>query len=699
MTENANAFSRLPSTAQTHFSLYFFAAVYRLVYTLLRTAHGEEAEPAARYPFLGGYLEEMMAYLPPELTWRQGLAWWEAEIRAWEAKADMHLPLLALPGLDTRRRLALVFAGLVEEDSRFGTVIAELQAPLAQRRPGLELVAHVLGGEEGLTPDPWGLCRPLLASGLVTAANEQDPRSEWVLQVAPLLWDVVRGETALQPAPWCRFRALAELPEMGSLLLPAAFHEKLAQVPPLLQQGTAAALVIRGIAGSERGMMLGAVARALGRNLVEVARPQAVDDKSWRQLGPLCAMSRSLPLLRYALGPGETAEIGLLPGYDGPLGVVLGREGGLRGEAVAKTVTLHVPLPDAALRRELWQQGLNGTPVTALDTIAARFHLPAGHIKQIAGLAVGEAALAQQPAVGIEEVRRASRSLNRQMLDTLAAPVEADGHWGHLVVSEATASKLAEVEQRCRQREQLLGHLGPAFGRSTNRGVRALFSGGSGTGKTMAARILAAELGMDLYRVDLSAVVNKYIGETEKNLHQVLSTAESLDVILLLDEGDALLGSRTEVRSATDRYANLETNFLLQRLESYEGIVLITSNAAEKIDSAFQRRLDVVVPFVAPQAEARWQIWQLHLPADHRVEPAHLEDVAARCAMTGGQIRNAALHATLLALNEGSPVTGAHLQQAVQSEYRKAGAHSPLNDNGRRPPRGNGIDGFLEALA
>jgi SpoVK/Ycf46/Vps4 family AAA+-type ATPase len=233
--------------------------------------------------------------------------------------------------------------------------------------------------------------------------------------------------------------------------------------------------------------------------------------------------------------------------------------------------------------------------------------------------------------------------------------------------------------------------------------VRALLTGPSGTGKTLAARILAAELGMDLYRVDLAAVINKYIGETEKNLHRVLSTAEDLDVVLLLDEGDALLGSRTEVRSANDRYANLETNYLLQRLESYQGIVLITTNAAENIDTAFQRRMDVAINFTAPQAEERWHIWQLHLPPASAVDAAALERVAARCAMTGGQIRNAAQLATLLALD--SPfgvVTEAHLEQAVHSEYRKAGATSPLaqrSSNGSRTTRRNGVAALVDVMS
>jgi SpoVK/Ycf46/Vps4 family AAA+-type ATPase len=181
--------------------------------------------------------------------------------------------------------------------------------------------------------------------------------------------------------------------------------------------------------------------------------------------------------------------------------------------------------------------------------------------------------------------------------------------------------------------------------------------------------------------VDLASVINKYIGETEKNLHQVLSRAEELDIILLLDEGDALLGQRTDVKSSNDRYANLETNYLLQRLEHYQGIVLVTTNAAQNIDTAFQRRMDVVVQFIPPQVDERWAIWQLHLPDDHCIGSDLLARVAASCDLTGGQIRNAAQLATLLAVSEGNrPVGDRHLIEALRAEYRKAGAICPLEE-------------------
>ena len=247
------------------------------------------------------------------------------------------------------------------------------------------------------------------------------------------------------------------------------------------------------------------------------------------------------------------------------------------------------------------------------------------------------------------------RAVNRQALETLATPLTPVERWSTLVVHPRIGSELEVLAVRCAQREQLLDHVGPAFTHNLNRGVRALFSGPSGTGKTLAARALAGALDMDIYRVDLASIVNKYIGETEKNLHRVFTYAEELDIILLLDEGDSLMTQRTDVRGANDRYANLETNYLLQRLESYEGIILVTTNASQRIDQAFVRRLDVIIDFAAPEAEQRRRLWQLHLPASHQVSDSFMARVVQQCPLTGGQIRNAALHASLLALQNRKP--------------------------------------------
>jgi SpoVK/Ycf46/Vps4 family AAA+-type ATPase len=181
--------------------------------------------------------------------------------------------------------------------------------------------------------------------------------------------------------------------------------------------------------------------------------------------------------------------------------------------------------------------------------------------------------------------------------------------------------------------------------------------------------------------------VDKYLGETEKNLSAVFTRASELDAMLLVDEGDSLLTGRTDVRTSNDRYANLQTNHLLQLLESHDGVVVVTTNAGDRIDAAFARRLDVVVEFRPPDAALRWELWRLHLPSDHAVDPIALGEIASRCSLTGGQIRNAVLHAWLLALEDGADVIPGtrHVEAAVRREYRKIGAVCPLRGAGSGP--------------
>ncbi len=710
----AHAFDNMPRTIRSHFLLNFYAAIYRLIYYVHRLSEvgGKTLqETFAEYPFLERYFGEMLNFMPEQLSWQAGERWWQDQITTWEATADNNLPLQLLSkaaGIDFTSRLALMLAGLIEEDSRFGTLIARLQEPLPARRPCLETTGQILiQGNQFAQIDAWSICRPLVQMGLLDVANRDAPRAEWVLRVPDMLWDIVKGQAEAHPAPWCRFHAPETFPHINELVFPAAFLQRLGQVPALLSSGKTQALVLRGMQGSERLDVLGAVARDLGQGVLEVSPAASKTGEGgdflaqhWPMLGIMATMTRCIPVITLDLGPGEAVDIPALVGYHGPLGIILGFEGGLRGPVAEKALTLSLPVPAFDQRLRHWQQVFDQHPVEDLLGISERFHLPGGYIRQAGSMAMVQAALHQRTSVTLEDVRAACRSLNRQLLDTLASHLDIAGSWNDLVVSELTTAKLRDLEIRCRHRERLLDHLGPGFASNRNRGVRALFTGSSGTGKTLAARILAAELGMDLYRVDLSAVINKYIGETEKNLHRVLSRAEELDVILLLDEGDALLGNRTEVKSSNDRYANLETNYLLQRLEHYQGIVLITTNAGQNIDTAFQRRIDVVVHFVPPQVQERRAIWQLHLPADHAVDDAYLEEVAIRCDITGGQIRNTALNAALLALDEQSGlVERRHLAAAIESEYRKAGAVSPLGDNGNGHARSEGMEAFLHALA
>ncbi|MEU6783126.1 ATP-binding protein [Nonomuraea angiospora] len=678
--------------AREHFALHYHAAAYRLIDHLRRVEGLDSA--FGRYPFLRRHLEAVAPWLPEELGWEQAPAWWEGELPAWESTVpeggESALPLLALArngGLDPGARLALMVCGLVEEDPRFGHVFADLQAPSAERRPCLDTVNAVSGSPGAV----------LIRHGLVEVANREAPRASWILRVVPDLWEVLRGDGEPALAPGLLHIPRREAEPIAELLVGARVADWLPQVPPLLAAGEASAVVLRGMRGSDRRRVARALAGALGRGTLEVTAEQVTGEYGWPRIGPLATALHAIPVLVYDLYPGQAADVPALPGYAGPLLLVLGREGGLRGPAVARAVTIEIPRPSAADRLGHWRRAMNGHRCGDLEAISDQVRLPPADIRRTAETAAAIAALDGRESVTPADVRDASRTLNRQRLDTLATRLEPAGGRDRLVVTEVAGAKLLDLERRCRHRERVLDLLGPAFGEDTGGGVRALFTGPSGTGKTLAARVLAHRLGMDVYRVDLAAVVDKYVGETEKNLHRVLSRAEELDVVLLIDEGDALLGARTEVRSANDRFANLETNYLLQRLEVYQGIVVVTTNAVANVDRAFQRRMDVVVDFVEPGPAERARIWRHHLPRVHEVPPDLLDHLAARCPLTGGQIRNAALQAALLALDADGVVRAGHLEQAIATEYGKAGAVSPLDSSGLSGRSGGVLD-LLEAL-
>ncbi len=686
------------AAAESLFRVQLYAVIARLLAHLDGPLHAESGKRwADAYPFLAAYGQMLAAHQPADLDGADAWRWWEAQAAAWlEADEARAAPLgLIVRSLDLAMSdlRVLLAAGLVEEDIRFGALFAALQEPLTARRPCVGLLGWLLAEPGGDPYDAWPAVQRLAGAALLSIDNQAEPRSEWVVRVPAPLWDALQGRRSAQPAPGLKLDAAATFPTPARLILPESLHGEVRALPNLLRRGQVSALVLRGMTGTGRRTVAGSVARALGRDLL-CWQGKAPGDEAWRLLGPLATALGALPLLRFDPAPGETIDLPPLDGYRGPVAVTLGRSGGLRGDLLDRSLSLNLPPPDHDARRRFWQASGARVRAPALDDIAARFLLTGGHIHRAATLAETYAALDGRKSVVAEDVQRATRALNRQVLETLATPLETGAGWQDLIVTGAVARDLAALEARCRQREGLRMRAGAAFRGNLNRGVRAMFSGPSGTGKTLAARALAAALQMDLYRVDLAAVVNKYIGETEKNLNQVLARAEELDVVLLLDEGDALMAKRTDVRNANDRYANLETNYLLQRLENYEGIVIVTTNAGQRIDEAFLRRLDVIVDFAPPDAAERRAIWLLHLPAEHVVSDSFLDDIAARCVLTGGQIRNAALHALLLAGSDAA-VSEADVEAAVQREYRKAGAAYPLRAN--RAP--NGQLGRLQQFA
>ncbi|MBD0395678.1 MAG: ATP-binding protein, partial [Microcoleus sp. C1-bin4] len=262
------------------------------------------------------------------------------------------------------------------------------------------------------------------------------------------------------------------------------------------------------------------------------------------------------------------------------------------------------------------------------------------------------------------------RSQSRPRLNDLAQPMESSSVWDDLVLPEAHRHTLRDIAAHVRQRAKVYENWG--FGGKSGRGlgISALFAGASGTGKTMAADVIAHELQLDLYRIDLSSVVSKYIGETEKNLRQVFDAAESGATILLFDEAYAIFGKRSDVKDSHDRYANMEVSYLLQRMESYQGLAILTTNLKDSLDTAFLRRIRFVVKYSFPDAKDRAEIWRRIFPKNTPTEGLDCVKLG-RLNVAGGNIRNIALNAAFMAADAGEPVQMKHLLVAARAEYVK----------------------------
>ena len=283
------------------------------------------------------------------------------------------------------------------------------------------------------------------------------------------------------------------------------------------------------------------------------------------------------------------------------------------------------------------------------------------------------------PAVG-GDIDAAVRRLAAGRIDRLARRVRPDRTWDDLVLPPDQLAQLKELAARYRNRTTVYGGWG--FRPAPSAGVVALFAGPSGTGKTLAAEILAGDLSLELYKLDLAAVVSKYIGETEKNLDQVFDAAAAGNVVLFFDEADALFGKRTEVGDAHDRYANIETAYLLQRLESYDGVVVMATNLSKNIDTAFLRRLHATVEFPVPEEAERRRLWERNLMPGAPTKKVDLDFLARQFTLTGGSIRNAALTAAFLAAEAGTPITMATLVLGLSREFQKLGRLVPADDFG-----------------
>jgi hypothetical protein len=350
------------------------------------------------------------------------------------------------------------------------------------------------------------------------------------------------------------------------------------------------------------------------------------------------------------------------------------------------TMVFDVNKPTADEQRQIWERALGPRARQldgALDGLIAQFNLGSQRIQTASDEAAGrmasaEAAVTPASANLGEVLWDVCRTQARARMDDLAQLIEPVARWEDIVLPEAQARALREVVMQVRQRARVYQAWGFARKGARGLGISALFAGASGTGKTMAAEVLANEMQLDLFRIDLSSVVSKYIGETEKNLRRVFDAAEDGGAVLLFDEADALFGKRSEVKDSHDRYANIEVSYLLQRMEAYSGLAILTTNLKSALDTAFLRRIRFIIQFPFPDTEQRAEIWQRVFPDQ---TPREGLDIAklARLNIAGGNIRNIAMAAAFLAAEKNEPVRMSHLLRAARGEYSKI--EKPLSES------------------
>ncbi|MFH1217127.1 MAG: AAA family ATPase [Pseudomonadota bacterium] len=340
---------------------------------------------------------------------------------------------------------------------------------------------------------------------------------------------------------------------------------------------------------------------------------------------------------------------------------------------------IEVPTPEVDLREKCWQAALQKHGCKAerewSKTLAQRFQLTPGAIQNAVRAGVGVArSEGRGKRASLADFSQSCRSQSSHNLGKLAVRAEIRCHWSDIVLPEEKIDLLKELCGQVKHRYTVFNEWGFAGRISRGRGLSALFSGPPGTGKTLAAEIVAAELELDLYKIDLAGVVSKYIGETEKNLSRIFREAERSNAILFFDEADALFGKRTEVKDAHDRYANIETSYLLQKMEEYEGMVILATNLRANMDEAFTRRIRFIVEFPFPDKTLRARMWEAHFPPEApRAEDMDYDFLAEQFQVAGGNIRNIAVNSAFMAAEDNCPISMTHVMRAVKREFAKIG--------------------------
>ncbi|MEV6279182.1 ATP-binding protein [Nocardia sp. NPDC051832] len=586
----------------------------------------------------------------------------------------------------TELELDIVLIALAPEvDLRYGRVFGYLHDDIGQRQPTVDLALNLLTRtqhEKLARRTVFGTAAPLLRGRILTLAAEgRLPMSAQTLHLDPQIVDVLLGQNGLDRrlAGCCQLRHPQTRPEG------APVGESLRRAVGAAWRTRPLTVYFEGPEGTGRGAAAAALAAELGVPMLVVRAGSLPRDETFADL---VAVALREALLHGALVVVEefdefrrVDETGRRATLSDQLrthpGVAILIGSGpwvpLRDDEFDLLVVAFA-LPDAARRREIWAAALSQAGVHAaaadITTLAGRFRLSETQIRA----AVRTAGAA--PAVA--ELFAAARALSANGLALSARRITPRYGWDDIVLPEHAAGQLRDICRRVVHQDQVLGEWGFGRGMSQGHGISALFVGPPGTGKTMAAEVIAHELGLDLYKIDLSTVVSKYIGETEKNLERIFTAAPRANACLLFDEADAIFGKRSAVHDSHDRYANMEISYLLQRMEQYDGLAILTTNMRDNLDEAFVRRLQFIVEFPLPSEADRARIWRTRLPAGAPRDPAiDFERMARDFALSGAGITNILLGAAFRAAADDQPIGTSHVLAAVASEYRKMGKVVP----------------------
>ncbi len=592
--------------------------------------------------------------------------------------------LAVLVAVETSQRLRQLMRYLVNEANRVHADVGLLELLVYSARETRDRLVYELG------PDA-PLFRYRLLEPVGRAQGDDAPWLLRAMRVNRRVLELLHGAVRLD-REIARVAELIESPPSSDTLLiddtlKTEVTELLrAAVTAAASATTAPAVVLSGNEGAGRKSLICGAARLLGFAVLRVRCSDLPRDPTQletlsRALVREALLFRAVPMFEdiQALAPDPTRELtdrarmidnAALASFHGPVAATCPRMDARPVSLRRGIVVRDVPLPPEWHRAELWRRALaEQAPDLDFDRAAARYPITGGLIQRAAASA-SALALARGEAVTDADIHAGLRSALDVKLSTLGVRVTWRQTWDDLVLPDDSISEVREFIARVRHRRRVYDEWGFKRKLAKGLGLSALFSGPPGTGKTMVAGIIADELNLDLYQIDLSRIVSKYVGETEKNLANLFDAAEAGHAILLFDEADSLFAKRTEVQSSVNRYANLEVNYLLQRMEAFNGITILTTNLDSSIDDAFRRRLSFRVNFPMPEPEDRERLWKSMLPSEAQVDgEVDFELLSDKYEMSGGYIRNAVLRAAFLAADEDSAITMGHLRRAANLEY------------------------------